>query len=107
MAPITYRLMTINKVPERAKRLVGRVTDILSKSQEYNIEHVTNCESKTGSIQPPYLFPICQLSLPNPLLLHRTAIAEVEPKATEYHPDIVVSRPFPLPRLFILQTSMC
>lgn len=48
MAPTTYRLMTVNKVPERAKRLVGRVTEILNNSQEYNIEHVANCESKTG-----------------------------------------------------------
>ncbi|KAL2214696.1 hypothetical protein CC79DRAFT_1284063 [Sarocladium strictum] len=61
MAPTTYRLMTVNKVPERAKRLVGRVTEILNKDQDYNIEHVTNCET----------------------------IAEVESKATEYKPDIV------------------
>ncbi|KAK0383020.1 hypothetical protein NLU13_8936 [Sarocladium strictum] len=61
MAPTTYRLMTVNKVPERAKRLVGRVTEILNNSQEYKIEHVVNCET----------------------------IADVEPNATEYKPDIV------------------
>jgi hypothetical protein len=60
MAPITYRLMTVNKVPERAKRLVGRVTEILNKDQDYNIEHVTNCESKTGFIPS---VTSCELSL--------------------------------------------
>jgi len=91
MAPTTYRLMTVNKVPERAKRLVGRVTEILNKDQDYNIEHVTNCESKTASGPSPALL------WTQPDVFRPVAIAEVEPKASEYKPDIVVSRPSSFP----------
>lgn len=37
-----FRLVTVNTAPERAKRLVGRVTDILS--DRFTIEHVDNCD---------------------------------------------------------------
>jgi len=36
-----FRLVTVNTAPERARRLVGRVIDILS--DQYTIEHVANC----------------------------------------------------------------
>jgi len=40
----TYRLVTVNTAPERAKRLVGRTIEALK--DRYSIEHVDNCESK-------------------------------------------------------------
>ena len=53
----TYRLMTVNTAPERAKRLVGRTTVILNESQDYDIEHVANCEGKTAETKPPTQTP--------------------------------------------------
>ena len=38
-----YKLVTVNTAPERAKRLVGRVTEELK--DQYTILHVANCES--------------------------------------------------------------
>lgn len=37
-----FKLVTVNTAPERAKRLVGRVADILS--DRFTIEHVDNCD---------------------------------------------------------------
>ena len=38
-----YRLVTVNDVPERAKRLIGRVVENLK--DQYTIIHVANCDS--------------------------------------------------------------
>lgn len=38
-----YRLVTVNNAPERAKRLIGRVTESLK--DRYTIVHVANCDS--------------------------------------------------------------
>lgn len=38
-----YKLVTVNTAPERAKRLVGRVSDDLK--DRYDIQHVHNCET--------------------------------------------------------------
>lgn len=40
----TYRLVTVNTAPERARRLVGRTIEALR--DRYSIEHVDNCESE-------------------------------------------------------------
>ncbi|CAK7229015.1 hypothetical protein SCUCBS95973_007074 [Sporothrix curviconia] len=40
----TYRLLTVNNAPARAKLLIGRVTTNLA--DRYSIEHVGNCLSK-------------------------------------------------------------
>ncbi len=37
-----YRLVTVNTTPDRAKRVVGRVTEELK--DKYTIQHVANCE---------------------------------------------------------------
>jgi hypothetical protein len=42
--PETYRLVTVNSDPERAKRLVGRVIGDLQT--QYTVIHVANAESK-------------------------------------------------------------
>ncbi|KXJ96072.1 hypothetical protein Micbo1qcDRAFT_158253 [Microdochium bolleyi] len=55
----TYRLVTVNTAPERAKRLVGRTIEALK--DKYSIEHVDNCEK----------------------------IAEVEGKVTKHQPDVL------------------
>ena len=39
-----YRLVTVNTVPERAKRVVGRI--ISDVKDRYNIVHVANVESE-------------------------------------------------------------
>jgi len=45
-----FRLVTVNTAPERAKRLIGRVADILK--DRYEIIHVDNCDCKhTNSTQ--------------------------------------------------------
>ncbi|KIW23664.1 uncharacterized protein PV07_11845 [Cladophialophora immunda] len=55
-----YRLVTVNTAPERAKRLIGRVTEELK--DQYTIQHLANCESidevegKVKEIQPDLLF---------------------------------------------------
>ncbi|EXJ75435.1 uncharacterized protein A1O5_02131 [Cladophialophora psammophila CBS 110553] len=55
-----YRLVTVNTAPERAKRLIGRVTEDIK--EQYTIQHVANCESieevegKVKEIQPDLLF---------------------------------------------------
>lgn len=46
-----YRLCTVNTVPERAKRVVGRVIEAVK--DEYKIIHVENAASTTCSC--PYL----------------------------------------------------
>ncbi|KAM0276267.1 hypothetical protein ACHAQH_006942 [Verticillium albo-atrum] len=56
-----FRLVTVNTAPERAKRLIGRMTEALS--DEYTIDYVANCES----------------------------IAEVEGKVKEFRPDVLFS----------------
>ena len=39
-----FRLVTVNTAPERAKKLIGRMTEALK--EEYTIDYVANCESK-------------------------------------------------------------
>lgn len=39
----TYRLVTVNKVPERARQLISQVVEALR--DEFDIVHVANCES--------------------------------------------------------------
>ncbi|EXJ86822.1 hypothetical protein A1O3_03776 [Capronia epimyces CBS 606.96] len=55
-----YKLVTVNTVPERAKRLIGRVVEDLK--EQYTIQHVANCETidaveaTVKEIQPDVLF---------------------------------------------------
>ena len=41
----TYRLVTVNTAPERAKRLIGRVVEDVK--DRYTIVHVANAESES------------------------------------------------------------
>lgn len=50
MSSTQYRLVTVNTVPERAKRLIGRVVDDVK--DRYTIVHVANVESEPQTI--PY-----------------------------------------------------
>jgi hypothetical protein len=73
-----YKLVTVNTAPERAKRLIGRVVEALK--DQYTIQHVANCESKSSSsVQtetrqaclmalkhfPGRSLPVCELKLAN------------------------------------------
>ncbi|KAL2004840.1 hypothetical protein VTN00DRAFT_3113 [Thermoascus crustaceus] len=55
-----FRLVTVNTAPERAFRLIGRVTEALR--DKYTIIHAANCEKieevepKVKEIQPDLLF---------------------------------------------------
>ena len=44
MTDTEYKLVTVNTAPERAARLIGRMTTALS--DRYCITHVANCESQ-------------------------------------------------------------
>ncbi|EGY21012.1 uncharacterized protein VDAG_02536 [Verticillium dahliae VdLs.17] len=59
-----FRLVTVNTAPERAKRLIGRMTEALR--DEYTIDYVANCGTTQG-------------------------IAEVEGKVKEFKPDVLFS----------------
>ncbi|KAI3546400.1 hypothetical protein CABS01_07752 [Colletotrichum abscissum] len=54
-----FKLVTVNTAPERAKRLIGRMTEALK--DQYTIDYVANCET----------------------------IAEVEGKVKEHKPDVL------------------
>ncbi|KAK2790771.1 hypothetical protein FQN53_008594 [Emmonsiellopsis sp. PD_33] len=56
-----FKLVTVNTAPERAYRLIGRVTEALSG--KYTIIHAENCE--------------------------KSEIDEVAPKVTEIQPDLL------------------
>lgn len=47
MSDTTWRLVTVNTAPERAKRLIGRVAEDLK--DQYTIVHVANAECKFGN----------------------------------------------------------
>lgn len=38
-----FRLVTVNTAPDRARRLVGQVIEVLK--DRYTIEHLANCET--------------------------------------------------------------
>ena len=42
-----YKLVTVNTAPERAQVLIGRVAEALK--DQYMIDYVANCTSKSGS----------------------------------------------------------
>ncbi|KAF2719506.1 hypothetical protein K431DRAFT_251080 [Polychaeton citri CBS 116435] len=55
-----YKLVTVNTAPERAKRLIGRMSETLK--DEFEIIHAANCETieevrpTVANIQPDVLF---------------------------------------------------
>jgi hypothetical protein len=44
MSPASYKFVTVNTAPERAKRLIGRVVEDFRGL--YNIDYVSNSEHK-------------------------------------------------------------
>jgi hypothetical protein len=76
-----FKLVTVNTVPERAKRLVGRVVEELS--DRYTIIHAANVDSKHQLYNINIIWKID---------LH--VLAEIEDVATtvrEVQPDMLVS----------------
>lgn len=49
MSETTWRLVTVNTAPERAKRLIGRVAEDLK--DQYTILHVANADCKYRRLQ--------------------------------------------------------
>lgn len=81
-----FRLVTVNTAPERAKRLVGRVVDILA--DRYTIEHVDNCAS-IDVVKETFerVKPDMMVSLPN-LLSQEGASVDIDQfSASMWSPD--------------------
>lgn len=81
MSDTTWRLVTVNTAPDRAKRLIGRVAEKLK--DRYTIEHVANAEC------------MCRTLFENAgeiINYARTAIDKVEPTVKEHMPNLLVSR---------------
>jgi hypothetical protein len=74
-----FKLVTVNTAPERAKRLIGRMIESLK--DQYDIEYIDNCESKTKVIQ---------LEDGLPANLCSAGIDEVVPKVTKHEPNVLV-----------------
>ncbi|RJE22755.1 hypothetical protein PHISCL_04900 [Aspergillus sclerotialis] len=72
-----FRLVTVNKAPERAKRLIGRVSDILK--DRYIIIHEANCEKieevgpKVKELMPDVLFSASMWTDEEAQQIHSTA----------------------------------
>jgi hypothetical protein len=88
----TFRLVTVNTAPERAKLLIGRM--IKGLEGRYTVEHVANC-SGMCLILPfiPSLLPLTQIfHLPSFLPAELPpAIEQVSPTVKELQPDILFS----------------
>lgn len=74
-----YKLVSVNKSPERAKRLIGVLIDDMK--DKYTLVHVGNAESELKVLHP---------SLKTWTNLD-TAMDEVEPLVSEHRPDLLVS----------------
>lgn len=72
-----YKLCTVNKVPARAKILIGRVVEDVK--EEYTIHYVANAER---SSPPPPLFILSHPSV---------GIDEVKAMCEKEKPDVLVS----------------
>lgn len=75
----SYRLVTVNKVPERAKALIGRVAEALQDS--YKIVHFANCES---------MYSVLSRIAGSWLTLLYIGIAKVEFTVLDVQPDMLV-----------------
>ncbi|KAF3353069.1 hypothetical protein VDGD_02536 [Verticillium dahliae] len=79
-----FRLVTVNTAPERAKRLIGRMTEALR--DEYTIDYVANCgsiaevEGKVKELKPDVLFSASMWSAEE--------AAEIQKIAREIVPEI-------------------
>jgi hypothetical protein len=69
-----FRLVSVNTAPDRARRVIGRVADLLR--DRYIIVHEANCESMYSALQPGQA--------------DRAEIADVGPTVTELMPDVLV-----------------
>jgi len=79
----TFRLLTVNNVPERAKKVIGQVVEELKT--RYRIEHVGNCFGTFGRA--------ASLDVKMTLEAMLTSVldkSEVAPKVKELKPDILV-----------------
>jgi hypothetical protein len=84
-----FRLVTVNTAPERAKKVIGRLTEALK--DRYTIIHVDNAESMQCffffCLELPYFTTFSTLTWTS----LTTEIEEVPSKVTEHQPDILVS----------------
>ncbi|KAK4962472.1 hypothetical protein LTR10_000098 [Elasticomyces elasticus] len=74
----TYKLVTVNNAPERAKRLVGRVIEDLK--DQYSIVHAGNAESTSVSIDGAHEQPA--------YIIHRPRSSEVFEAARKVNPNV-------------------
>lgn len=81
MTDKTFRLVTVNTAPERAKRLIGRVVEDVK--EKYTIVHVANVESKPPSPETSY----ADLDL----IFGRAEIEDVKATVEREQPNVLVS----------------
>ncbi|KAJ5226189.1 hypothetical protein N7468_007414 [Penicillium chermesinum] len=74
-----FHLVTVNTAPERAKRLIGRLAEILK--DRYTIIHVDNAERT-------WEFLSTKLTIP---FSHAAGIDEVEAKVRKHNPEVLFS----------------
>lgn len=74
----TFRLVTVNTAPERAKRLIGRV--VADVKERYTIVHVANVESRCSTIQAYHW----------QLMSFLPGIENVQPTLEKEKPDVLV-----------------
>ncbi|CAG9984169.1 unnamed protein product [Clonostachys byssicola] len=77
----SFRLLTVNTTPERAKRVVGRLTETLK--DRYNITHVDNCQSEISLL-------LCKRASQS-RLTNDSEIDEVTSKVELHKPDVLFS----------------
>ena len=80
MTDKTFRLVTVNTAPERAKRLIGRVVEDVK--DKYTIVYVANVESKRR-FRPSY----ADLSL----IIGRVEIEDVKATVEREQPNLLAS----------------
>ncbi|KAF2403418.1 hypothetical protein EJ06DRAFT_504507 [Trichodelitschia bisporula] len=84
--PQTYKLVTVNKVPDRARHIIGRVAEALK--DKYTIIHAANCDTVDavpGALkehQPDLLF-CASMWTPE-------EVSEVKAIASREKPDVAI-----------------
>jgi hypothetical protein len=96
-----YKLVSVNKAPERATRLIGRIVDDVK--HKYTIIHSANADSEYSLVDHVcWIYPIpCLVSLADTEI----GIEDVAPLVSEHEPDLLVSRRLSSLPLIHLSTS--
>lgn len=98
-----FKLITVNTAPERAKRLIGRMAEMLK--DRYIIQHVDNCESTSSQTLHTQSI-LTSFTLYESNQSRSVGIDEVEEKVREYQPDLLVRLQHPPPSTLSYPTCL-